>query len=384
MVRDVKIGKRYDGGRSPLQLAPVKLNETAAAREDTLRMERGLPPSPDGFIARTLRGWGYEWSRIESLRDKDKNKLIKLLTKEIIKIEHSMGYEHLGFTDKVSFDIGDEYRRARTALHVKLRKWAQGPLVLERPTGASLHHLSDYDARQGMAQDAVRSWFKDCQVVLVENDWGAAVPEMEGEWRVPFEFISWEFRISGVRVLAFTESDKEPNVMWCCYGADGHWVCDDYQYELGCPSLPRGIMQKNVDAKEFRRVAKMCYDTIRASCIMLDAQVAHHQHVAAPPKLVERRAREGRAPLRDHYVVRLLHAESRAYNQRARSGGAGTSGPRAPQRGHWRKATWVHYDDPDSGQVQYANDGGFVVSKTWRRWHFAGNPNDIIHKEYRL
>jgi len=44
----------------------------------------------------------------------------------------------------------------------------------------------------------------------------------------------------------------------------------------------------------------------------------------------------------------------------------------------------VHYDDQDSGQVQYTNDGGFIVSKTWRRWHFAGDPKNIIHKEYRL
>jgi hypothetical protein len=257
---------------------------------------------------------------------------------------------------------------------------------LERPQGSSLHHLADYDRGTGTGKVGrdIGEWFGQCQIVLVENDWGAAVPQIEGEWRVPFAFICWEFRISGVRVLAFTEADKEPNIMWCCYGADGHWVVDDFRYELGCPTLPRGIAKPGVNAYEFRRVARMCYDTIRASCIMLDAHVAHHERIVASVKLSERRAREGRAPLRDHYVVRLLHSEQRAYHVARTKGSPLGSGNRAPQRGHWRKGTWVHYDDQDSGRVQYTNDGGFVVSKTWRRWHWAGDPNNIIHKSYKL
>jgi hypothetical protein len=283
-----------------------------------------------------------------------------------------------------SFFQQDANRRERTALHVRLRAWNAGPLVLERPQGSSLHHLADYDAGNGPQPEKIRSWFDDRQIVLVENDWGRAVPQIEGEWRVPFAFICWEFRISGVRVLAFTEADREPAIMWCVYGADGHWVVDDYRYELGCPALPRGIAKRDVDAHELRRVAKMCYDTIRASCIMMDARVAHQDKVAASVKLAERRAREGRAPLRDHYVVRLLNSERRAHVARSRGASAHVETARAAQRGHWRKGTWVHYDDQDSGQVQYTNDGGFVVSKTWRRWHFAGDPKNIIHKEYRL
>ncbi len=276
------------------------------------------------------------------------------------------------------------YKQARTDLHIRLRQWARGTLKLERPTGSSFHHLMNYDKHctEGSASVFTAG---ECQIVLVENDWGAAVPQVDGEWRVPFAFICWEFRLSGVRVLAFTEADREPARMWCCYGAEGHWVSDDYSYEIGRASLPSGTPFKDmdVDPVEFRRVVKVCYDTIRASCIMLDAQVARQAHVAASSKLKEKRAREGKAPPRDHYVVRLLHEERRSYH-RARSAGGATGVDRAPQRGHWRKGTWVHYDDQDSGQVQYTNDGGFVVSKTWRRWHFAGDPKNIIHKTYSV
>lgn len=292
-------------------------------------------------------------------------------------------------TMRKMFDMDDEsHKQARTDLHHRLlREWCRGPLKLERPQGSSLHHMVEYSRGNAHALLSEKGPAKmsELQIVLVENDWGAAVPNVEGEWRVPFSFMCWEFRLTGVRVLAFTEADTSPPRMWCIYGRDGHWVADDYGYELGCAALPPGVPIDDHTTCEFRRVAKFCYDTIRASCIMLDAQVARHERVAVSTKLKERRARDQRAPLRDHYVVRLLHEERRAY--RARSAGASVAhsgDARAPQRGHWRKGTWVHYDDQDSGQVQYTNDGGFVVSKTWRRWHFAGNPNNIIHKEYRV
>lgn len=277
-------------------------------------------------------------------------------------------------------------QEARNALHKSLRTWALGPLVMERPQGSSLHHMIDYDPAQteGLAGRSILQ-SSDMQSFVVENDWGKAVPPVSGYWRVPYGEICWEFRISGVRCLALTVADREPGVMFLVYGRDGHWVGDDYQYELGCPELPRGELldTRRPDPVEFRRVAKMCYDAIRAACIMLDAHVAHNEKVAASPSLVERRAREGRAPLRDHYVVRLIRQQGRHVHHRARSAGYDTEG-RAPQRGHWRAGTYVHFDDQDSGQEQYVNDGGFIVSKTWRRWHFAGDPNNIIQKEYRV
>lgn len=436
MIRNIKIGKRYDSGKSPLQQGPVVLaapEPTGGVLDVSEPFNHAMPNSwsvrlqtdydailngklRDDLMSEWAGRWlvagGYTSEQINNLNKRQRAILCDRLVRAAKRAHHTRSDALLeqmlraprdplaqvpgGRNETMSLDVkmrgafqstSDTNKKARTALHVRLRAWNAGPLKLERPQGSSLHHLADYDAgNTPLGEDdpeMVRRWFADCQIVLVENDWGAAVPEIEGEWRVPFAFICWEFRISGVRVLAFTEADREPNIMWCCYGADGHWVVDDFRYELGCPALPRGIKKSDVDAVEFRRVAAMVYNTIRASCIMLDAQVARHEPVVASSKLVERRAREGRAPPRNHYVVRLLHQEQRSYH-RARSAGGGVGVARSPQRGHWRKGTWVHYDDQDSGQVQYANKGGFMVSKTWRRWHFAGNPNDIIHKEYRL
>jgi hypothetical protein len=278
----------------------------------------------------------------------------------------------------------------RTALHVSLHDWARGHLRLEKPQSSSLHLMAEYD-RQNTMGEFCRS-LDDAQIVVVENDWGASVPPVAGEWRLPFPLMCWEFRISGVRVLAFTDclwpASGSPQ-LYLIYGRDGHWVIDDFFYNVtGGAALGSGIshrVRSNGEGgreMEFRAVAEMVHASIRAVCIMMDAQVAHQEKVEAPAKLIERRRAEKRAPPRDHYVVRLFGAERRSYASRAKVAGR-LSDARAPQRGHWRKGTWVHFDDPDSGQEQYVNDGGFVVSRTWRRWHFAGDPNNIIHREFR-
>lgn len=433
-VEERNMGHRYDGGRSSLAQDPVVLSVpepkggvldtsepfnvgmpnrwSAEVQADYDNILNGCRKDPlSKWCNARLAEWGYSVERIRAMGRRDRMHLCDKLVRAAKREQSDRGDELLrqmltqprnpltpgGHVDKVDSLFGgngrgglpmsfhrDGNKQARTALHVRLREWAVGKLVLERPSGSSLHHLMDYDVANSQ-QALVCRLFQDSQIVLVENDWGAAVPEIDGEWRVPFEFICWEFRVTGVRVLAFTDMGNEPGHMYVVYGADGHWVMDDFKYELGCAALPRGVAWPGSDAQEFRRVAKMCYDTIRASCIMLDAQVADRTHVPAPVKLVERRAKEGRSPLRDHYVVRLLNQDRRAHVvARSAGGGVSVAGARSPQRGHWRKGTWVHYDDPDSGQVKYPNDGGFVVSKTWRRWHFAGDPRNIISKEYRL
>lgn len=283
----------------------------------------------------------------------------------------------------------------RTDVHGSLRAWNRGELRLEKPQSSSLHHLLAYDAITASNPERERL-YDDCQCVLVENDWGASVPPISGEWRTPYPVMCWEFRISGVRVLAFTDAndDEFTNAsLWMVYGKDRHWVIDDFSYEVGHPALPPGRAHRQryegdrgrSDDYEFRRVATVVYDCIRAVCIMREAAVAEQHLVREDRGRQDRTAPTGavrKHPPRDYYVVRLVHAERRAHRQRV-AGSAGYSGTRAPQRGHWRAGTWVHFDDQDSGRVQYANDGGFVVSKTWRPWHFAGDPNNIIHKEYR-
>ncbi len=269
----------------------------------------------------------------------------------------------------------------------RLALWARGELSLERPEGSSLHHLIDYDAARSPENKASHKLLSYVQSVIVQNDWArmtgqTGLAQTEGEWRLPFGDACWEFRISGVRVLVFTHSRKDDDDMfWCVYGLDKEWIKDNYYY-LVSPLGYRAVLNPKlrIGATEFPRAFRLVHDNIRVACIMHDAGMAREQRVAASAALNKSRVARGRPPLRDHYVVQLVRPRHRVAPARALPSGT----VRAPQRGHWRAGTWVHYDDPDSGQVQCANDGGFFVSKTWRRWHFAGDPNRLITKEYVL
>lgn len=279
-----------------------------------------------------------------------------------------------------SFFHGRTAIEERTRLHLDLREWSRGDLRLEHPQGSSFHHLIEYEDR--VAPGQYRSHLDQRgypQIFVVERDWARAFAGYDlsdGEAPLPFPDCLFEFRISGVRVLAMYNEVS----MFCVYGRGGVWVADDFYY------FHDGVAKKQTnpanDGYEFGRVAKLVRDNVRVACIMVDANVATREVRHASPVLVKKRAQEGRPSPRDHYVVDLKKPHYGPSGRLARSGGAVTE--RRPQRGHFRRGTWVHYDDVDSGQVKYVDDGGFWHSRTWRNWHFAGDRNNIIEKEYRL
>lgn len=286
-------------------------------------------------------------------------------------------------------------RTERTALHVSLREWAAGPLVMERPQGSSYHHLMDYDLTNHIGGqptlDEIHAKYGEPQCIVVENDWAKAMEGKGldiGDVRMPFPHTLWEFRISGVRVLCFTRTENIAEPMtYCVYGRDGVWVCDDYIYVFGENGLGRKIQydERLTDPREFYKVNRLVHAQIRAACVLLDVQATERQPISAERKVVERRVKEGRIPPRDYEVVRL----ARAVRSAPRSAGAGvTLGTRAPQRGHLRRGTWIHYENDHSGEVKYVarvEDGVTVWhSKTWRRWHWAGDLGNMIEREYRL
>lgn len=298
-------------------------------------------------------------------------------------------------TKKIQLDLRREqrpqnderarYRTERTELHYALREWARGPLVLERPQGSSYHHLLNYDdvacgSHETMRQLSARHG--EPQLFVVERDWARAFQGYElgeGESPLPFAHCCFEFRISGVRILAMLNTEDTGNIyMFCVYGRGGVWVVDDYGYWIGDGLFRPVKVAPNSDHEEFPRVAKMVWDNVRVACIMVDANVA--ETVAHTPGhgLLKKMSKSGRTTPRDHYIIDL----KKVVHRHGGGGGGGTSGVK--QRGHFRRGTWVHYTDADSGQVQYADDGGFWHSRTWRNWHFAGDPNNLITKEYRL
>jgi hypothetical protein len=377
------MGPRYDGGKSPLS-APVsqRFFEGYTLAQACLHgRSSDTIVTPAGGVStvhemrEALAICGYTPEQFAAASSDAMDKVLRRLERLLLKRQKDAGIPPM--TSERAREIWGDGIQERDDLHQSLRIWADGPLKLEKPQGSSLHHLCRYDLEHGGRYGTILHEM-DLQPFVVENDWGRAVPLVKGEWRLPFQHICWEFRISGVRVLAFTDAtDVEYPVMILAYGRDRVWVGDDHKYTLHQDRLSDSPLVVN-QRTPFRKVAAAVFANIRASCIMLDAQVAHDDEVRAPEALVRRAQRDRVAPPRNYRVVRLLRRAPRAGHR----GGTSVGGHK--QGGHWRPGRWLHYSDQDSGQVQYVNDGGFFVSKSWQRWHFAGDPNRIIEREYRL
>ena len=417
----IRAGLRYDGVRNPMQEVPslppahpalvnLKIHAPQAATRngtigECLRLaedhEMVYLPGVSEFcvqakelrelVATMFKKTPEQFCKMSSdAQDRAANKIRRVLLRALRTQHPRPSPENLERDRRMAGERGRVYAALRDG-------WARGELRLERPSGSSLHHLLEYD-RQHTEGNFAQDYSDDMQPIVVEHEWARVVPP-EGEWRLPFATCCWEFKISGVRVLAVTdvirdESRTSPSraahgdaAMIVIYGHDGHWVCDDLLYVIEASGRLVVSRDQNpipdAERRSLRRVIDFVHANIRACCIMMDASICRREHVAAPAALVKRRAAEGRAPPRDHSVVRLVreHARQRA----ARSAGAGTGAAKAAQRGHWRRGTFVHFDDQDSGREQYVNDGGFFVSKTWRPWHFAGDPNNLMpNREYRI
>lgn len=413
-VQNRYMGQRFDGGRSPLA-SPLTLSldgerlghlSEALLRggdEERVRFEGapytvGLKQVREQMI---LDGMSPE--KFAKLGRKEQDRIARKLKK---RIEQELRKQHPDVWDKMIHGGGPgqlsslgvrgtktDVRTERHELHVALRAWAAGPLRMEHPQGSSYHHLVDYDDRSNseavrMTQRQIASKYGEPQIVVVENDWARAIEGKDTgghEVRMPFPVTCWEFRVSGVRVLCFArvEEKLDSTSMFLVYGKDGVWVSDDYNYAVG-EGYALGTPHREIrgDHHEFRRVFDLVHGQIRAACILMEVRACRAEPQAAPGALVARRLAQRRAAPRDHLVVRLLAGTG--HRAAARGAGAGASGHRTPQGGHLRRGCWVHYDDPDSGEQQYANDGGFVVSKSWRKWHFAGDLKRMITREYRL
>lgn len=385
MTGNKMMGHRYDGGQSPLGgLAKGPTLATALRMgddKDFVVMPSGASSDLGAVKRELMNECGITPEQYLAMSDAEQNAIITRLEKKMRKYR-KQGADAGRKLDQMSAIAA--HRDARTQLHISLQTWARGELKLERPQAASLHHMLRYDDEtDGSTGDRESVHSPDMQSFIVENDWGRVVPMSHGEWRLPFKRICWEFRISGVRVLTFTMADDvESPVMFSVYGRDRMWVSDDYLYSISQNGIAgTSLYGDRRTITEFRKIATMVYANIRASCIMLDAKIAHGEAVTPSEELVRRARREGVPAPRKHHVVRLLR-QQRSPNRNVHRTGTGMSG--VHQRGHWRPGRWLHYDNQDSGSDKYVNDGGFYVSKSWQSWHFAGDPNNIIEKEYRL
>lgn len=228
-----------------------------------------------------------------------------------------------------------------------------GPVALHKPQGSRAHMIAEWldseDAPRFEPVVAVVKAFGPFTPMpfLIEHDWAAAFAGAkdfdEGDIRLPYDSVLFEFSIAGRPVCVFASGEARVafirlKTTWVAVGMDATGTKDDLF------SLLRA--------------------QIRAICIALDAEVAITDTVRAPEKLNRARAKRGAPPLSDYHVIRL--------NRRERAAPLPSSNEREPgtrHRLHFVRGHWRHYES----------------HKTWIKWHLRGDPDlGYIDKHYRL
>jgi hypothetical protein len=286
-------------------------------------------------------------------------------------LAHAKAYQDKSFGEVYDGDLRD------------IARHLENGLILEKPQGTSFHHLVDFitslPGREATLFNFMRQEF---QSFVVEHDWAKAfegVKDFEGgDIMLPYEFTCFEFRISGLRVMACLGTTPNGIEGVMITGINKRWYVNPHKLVL----INGQLGHLDVTFTHTDRFAKAFLDLlgkqIRAVCIMLDAKVAvGERRNLAVGGLNKKRIKEGKAPLRDYHVVVL--------SKRLRSEGSRDSEPTGVHRRlHWRRGHWRHFDTP-GGAVRYINNDGITVSKTWINWQLVGDEMlGFVDKHYKL
>jgi hypothetical protein len=239
--------------------------------------------------------------------------------------------------------------------------WASVPFKLQRNDCSRIHKLREAIAKglinDGVApakhehRDAFDAWF-DSHTFVVQHDFPAAFANAhitgndEGRVMLPYQACTFEFRVNGRAVIFMCAGDEitgAPNKPLTFVQGDGpHWWI-----------APEGTERDRLDL--------FCWEHVYAIAMALDAEVVTHEVVRGPPKLNERRAKEGKPLLKDFHILKL---HGRHVYAREAMGGTHRS-PRL----HFRRGHWRHYE----------------THTAWVRWTLVGNPDlGFIDKQYAL
>lgn len=262
------------------------------------------------------------------------------------------------------------------------KRFSQMGVQFERPQGTSLHHFLDDLKQHEHVKDNLTTWefFKnEFQSFVIEHNWSKAFEGVRdfdgGEIKLPFQFTCFEFRINGVRILVFLGEGPDCVEGIIASGINKRWYINPNKivfdgtrlYHAAGEAYDEGVLEylKQIGAQ------------IRAVCIMLDAKVAiGERRSLGGEALQKKRAREGKAPLRDYHVVSLA---KRLRGEAERNDPTGIH-----KRLHWRRGHWRHFKTP-GGEVQYYDAEGITVSKTWINWQLVGDETlGFVDKHYRL
>lgn len=187
--------------------------------------------------------------------------------------------------------------------------------------------------------------FLTAQIVIVEHAWDklfkhATVEGGDGgkaEIRLPHDVCAFEAQISGKRVIMISQDANDyPHLF---FQAGEYWL-----YSAANESM-------------FPRL----HDLIKATCIVIDSEIAEVEAIRAPIDLNKQRLKNARTPLRDYHVVHL----GRRYRT---VGTPSTDHSGSHRRLHFRRGHWRRY----------------AAFKSWVRWTLVGNPDlGFVDKEYR-
>jgi hypothetical protein len=204
-------------------------------------------------------------------------------------------------------------------------------------------------------------------IFVVQHNWSSAFEKAtdfsEGEFRLPYSDVVFEFRISGRRVCCCVQDDGDENsdlaillietsVGWA-FGAvytitNGKWEFFRKTHDICAP------------------IMAVCWDQIRAVSIALEAKVVETEIVRAPHRLNRKRERAGKVPVFDHHIVNLAHRK-RYLPREALPSDIEDEHP--GKRLHFVRGHTRHYTN----------------HKVWINWHLRGNPDlGFVDKEYRL
>lgn len=242
--------------------------------------------------------------------------------------------------------------------------------ILQSPSGTRLHKFIEaindgevidwHDKNYRISDANGKTWRETASaatVYLIEHNWAAAFEGAGdfngGEIHLPDDVCAFEFKISGVHIVAFaTETDESIYLQYALNLKDKWMLLDVIPHALD-------LTPNDPPDSDYFLIAK----TIRAVCIALDAEVAKTNIIRAPHKLNHARERRGQMPIFSYHVVSLARRErAPALEHDAAEAGA-------RKRLHFRRGHWRHYPD----------------HKTWIKWTLVGDPElGFVDKHYRL
>lgn len=236
----------------------------------------------------------------------------------------------------------------------EVARWGTDDFVLQKCSVSKLHKLEEAVSTGFLLAPKARFTIINTDnipghVFVVEHDWAKAFEKSEniesGEFKLPYEYVGFEFAVSGRHVCAFIDEENYLQV-FAQFG--------DYWIDLTSPDF----------VALFKKLHDLLLKQIRTICIVLDAEVATTDIIRAPHKLNHQREKVGRLPLYDYHVVKL--ANRKKYTP--------LPADHVPEetrhrRFHFVRGHWKHY----------ANH------KTWTKWYMRGDPDlGFVDKEYRL